>query len=151
MQKFARNMLFARAISNAARWYCPDLFSGNAVYVPEELGAIVDGDGNVVDVPVKLISSPKPDADAEPELPEIVKTWKKPDDAYIWAVDQGFGSIDEAKAEFGSIVDLSFGGKLKASNIKQAFGKFYSVVKRTVDSADLPVIMDFADANPLEF
>ena len=151
MAKFARNMLFARAISNAARWYCPDLFSGNAVYVPEELGAIVDGDGNVVDVPVKLISSPKPDADAEPELPEIVKTWKKPDDAYIWAVQQGFGSIDEAKAEFGSIVDLSFGGKLKSSNIKQAFGKFYSVVKRTVDSADLPVIMDFADANPLEF
>ena len=150
MAKFARNMLFARAISNAARWYCPDLFSGNAVYVPEELGAIVDGDGNVVDVPVKLISSPKPDADAEPELPEIVKTWKKPDDAYIWAVEHGFGSIDEAKSEFGSVIDLFFGGKLKSSNIKQAFGKFYSVVMRTVDSADLPV-MDFAEVKPLEF
>jgi len=130
MAKFARNMLFARAISNAARWYCPDLFSGNAVYVPEELGAIVDGDGNVVDVPARI----KPEPEPEPELPEIVKTWKKPDDAYIWAVEHGFGSIDEAKSEFGSVIDLFFGGKLKSSNIKQAFGKFYSVVKHDCDA-----------------
>ncbi len=48
LDKFARNMLFARAISNGVRWYCPDVFSGNAVYVPEELGAEVDGDGDVI-------------------------------------------------------------------------------------------------------
>ncbi len=35
--KFARNMLFARAISNAAKWYCPDVFGGQAVYVPGEV------------------------------------------------------------------------------------------------------------------
>lgn len=162
MQKFARNMLFARAISNAARWYCPDLFGGNAVYVPEELGAIVDGDGNVVDVSAHTkpsLPAPKPEpAEPEPELPELVKSWQKPDDAYIWAVEQGFGSIDEAKAEFGLIVNMFFGGKLKSSNIKQAFAKFHSVVKhdcdailQRVDSDDLPVIMDFADAKPLEF
>lgn len=45
--KFARNMLFARAMSNGVRWYCPDVFYGNAVYTPEELGATVDGEGNV--------------------------------------------------------------------------------------------------------
>lgn len=49
MAKFARNMMFARALSNGVRWYCPDIFSGNVVYVPEELGAEVDGDGNVVE------------------------------------------------------------------------------------------------------
>ena len=49
LQKFARNMLFARAMSNGVKWYCPDVFS-QAVYVPEELGAPVDGDGNVIDV-----------------------------------------------------------------------------------------------------
>lgn len=49
MTKFPRNMLFARAMSNGVRWYCPDIFSGNAVYVPEELGAEVDGDGNIVE------------------------------------------------------------------------------------------------------
>jgi len=50
LSKFARNMLFARAMSNGVRWYCPDVFLGSAVYTPEELGAEVDGDGNVVKV-----------------------------------------------------------------------------------------------------
>lgn len=39
---FARNMLFARALSNGARWYCPDVFGG-PVYTPDELGAVIDG------------------------------------------------------------------------------------------------------------
>lgn len=47
--KFPKNMLFARAISNGVRFYCPDVFSGNAVYVPEELGASTDNDGNIVE------------------------------------------------------------------------------------------------------
>lgn len=37
LNKFPRNMLFARAISNGVRWYCPDVFNGAAVYTPEEL------------------------------------------------------------------------------------------------------------------
>jgi hypothetical protein len=54
MDKFPRNMLFARAMSNGVRWYCPDVFSGNAVYVPEELGADVDQEGNVIDSTVTV-------------------------------------------------------------------------------------------------
>lgn len=50
LDKFPKNMLFARAMSNGVRFYVPDVFNGNAVYVPEELGAEVDGDGNVIDV-----------------------------------------------------------------------------------------------------
>ena len=46
--KFPRNMLFARALTNGARWFCPDVFGG-AVYSPEEMGAVVDEDGNVID------------------------------------------------------------------------------------------------------
>src|SRR5512146_2402493 len=48
IDKFPRNMLFARAMSNGVRWYCPDVFSGSPVYTPEELGAETDQDGNVV-------------------------------------------------------------------------------------------------------
>lgn len=46
-QKFPRNMLFARALSNGARWYCADVFGG-AVYTPEELGDLppAAGDGS---------------------------------------------------------------------------------------------------------
>lgn len=55
MGKFARNMMFARAMSNGVKWFCPDCFSGNTVYVPEELGATVDGDGNVIDVDYRSV------------------------------------------------------------------------------------------------
>jgi hypothetical protein len=36
MDKFPENMLFARAISNAIKWFCPDVFNG-PVYTPEEM------------------------------------------------------------------------------------------------------------------
>lgn len=36
MAKYPANMLFARAISNGVKWYCPDVFAG-PVYVPEEM------------------------------------------------------------------------------------------------------------------
>lgn len=71
LDKFPRNMLFARAMSNGVRWYCPDVFSGNAVYVPEEMGMEVDGEGSVVNSTVTVVTPPapatngngKPDAD----------------------------------------------------------------------------------------
>ena len=55
MDKFGRNMMFARAMSNGVKWFCPDVFDGNTVYVPEELGATVDGDGNVIDVDFRSV------------------------------------------------------------------------------------------------
>jgi hypothetical protein len=49
LDKFPRNMLFARAMSNGVKWYTPDIFLGATVYTPEELGADTDEDGNVVE------------------------------------------------------------------------------------------------------
>jgi hypothetical protein len=46
--KYPTNMLFARAISSGVRVYCPDIFNGNLVYVPEELGAQVNEDGDPI-------------------------------------------------------------------------------------------------------
>lgn len=83
MDKFARNMLFARAMSNGVRWYCPDIMCGNAVYVPEELGAEVDGEGNVVTVEPRRVEPTTGeivDADVDgdalfekPQDPELLK------------------------------------------------------------------------------
>lgn len=47
LDKFPRNMLFARAMSNGAKWFCPDVFGG-PIYTPEELGAEVDAEGEVI-------------------------------------------------------------------------------------------------------
>lgn len=46
-RRFPRNMLFARALSNGAKWYCPDIFGG-PVYTPDEMGAVVDENGEVI-------------------------------------------------------------------------------------------------------
>jgi hypothetical protein len=34
---YPRNMLFARALSNGAKWFCPDAFSGTTPYTREEI------------------------------------------------------------------------------------------------------------------
>lgn len=50
-RKFPKNMLFARAMSNGAKWYCPDL-SGGPLYTPDELGAEIDGEtGEIINAP----------------------------------------------------------------------------------------------------
>lgn len=74
MQKFPRNMLFARAMSNGVKWFCPDIFLGTPVYVPEEMGATVDDEGNVVEVievEPELPSKPQPIKRAEPKPVEV--------------------------------------------------------------------------------
>lgn len=95
LDKFPRNMLFARAMSNGVRWYCPDVMNGSPAYTPEELGADVDEDGNVVEVvDVQPTREPAPieiaaggwvdplwsETEAKPEpQPELIsKSEKKP-------------------------------------------------------------------------
>ena len=59
-RQYPRNMMFARAISNGARWYCPDIFSGS-VYTPEELG-----DDNTVDVSFQVVEEQPAQVEPEP-------------------------------------------------------------------------------------
>lgn len=46
-KSYPRNMLFSRALSNGARWYCPDVFGGS-VYTPDELDAAIDGESGEI-------------------------------------------------------------------------------------------------------
>ncbi len=62
MDKFPRNMLFARAMSNGAKWYCADVFGG-PVYTPDELGAVIDGEtGEVLSEGTARAATPPPPA-----------------------------------------------------------------------------------------
>jgi hypothetical protein len=56
-RKYPRNMLFARALSNGVKWYCPDVTGGPA-YTPDELGAVVDEDGEVIEA--EVVERPTP-------------------------------------------------------------------------------------------
>jgi len=119
MKAFPRNMMFARCMSNGQKWYAPDVFNGNTVYVPEELGASVDGDGNVIEV--KAIEQKEAQQEAKQAagtlatsgaegngiahkengsgvasnggVPATVspawKDWQKVDDLFGWAVEAG--------------------------------------------------------------
>jgi len=48
LDKFPRNMLFARSMSNGVKWFCPDALGDSPIYTPDELGADVDEEGNVI-------------------------------------------------------------------------------------------------------
>lgn len=76
MHKFPKNMLFARAMSNGAKWYTPGIFGGTPVYTPDELGAEVDEDGNIL----KLNPEPVPPQNngAADEIEEAVFTEAEP-------------------------------------------------------------------------
>jgi hypothetical protein len=71
IDKFPKNMLFARAISNGVKWFCPDVFSG-PVYVPEEMPE------QTIDTPhVEVIETDWAEAirDCATEA-EILEVWK---------------------------------------------------------------------------
>ena len=96
MESFPRNMLFARAMSNGIRWYCPDVFAGNPTYTPEELGANVDEEGYVIDQPkvepvkpvveaVEAVPAPENNESAPEPAPkkdfdeeEFLRNWNRP-------------------------------------------------------------------------
>jgi hypothetical protein len=59
--KFPRNMLFARAMSNGIKWFTPDVLGGVTAYVPEEFGAVVDDNNMIVDATPEPVKQPAPD------------------------------------------------------------------------------------------
>lgn len=54
--KWPQNMLFARAISNGTRFYCPEVTGGMPIYTPDELGQEVDETGAAVSAP-KIVTA----------------------------------------------------------------------------------------------
>lgn len=55
-KQYPRNLLFARALSNGAKWFCPEIFGGT-VYTPEELQTI---DLNPHDIHAQQPPDPQP-------------------------------------------------------------------------------------------
>ena len=71
-KKFFRNMAFARALSNGAKWYTPDIFGG-PIYTPDELGATIDGEtGEIIEMPRDdepvVIVKPEPEPGLQPPI-----------------------------------------------------------------------------------
>lgn len=126
-RKFPRNMMWARAISNGAKWFTPDVFAG-PVYTPDELGEQVDGEtGEPIDV------SPPPPVVIQPEpatLP-IAERRAKTINAIknLWVQEEASGGVSPEQAEEKQwpLEDYS----------NEGLGKLYRAVKARVDA--LPV------------
>lgn len=96
-------MLRARAISAVARMAFPDSIGG--MYTPEELGATVDADGDVIDVP----STPQRPTDSRPTRPHVE----------VVEVDGDTGEIIDAPMQ---VNDPSAGHPATERQIKAIFG-----------------------------
>jgi hypothetical protein len=85
-KSFPRNMLYARAISNGAKWHCPDVFGG-PIYTPDELGATVDGEtGEMIDVTPSAVAVPATPAPAPQKAPRAISATPAP---VVAAADHG--------------------------------------------------------------
>jgi len=63
LDKYPKNMLFARAMSNGVKWFTPDVFNGS-VYTPEELTSVTE------DIPYTPVEAPQPQIVAKKKLTE---------------------------------------------------------------------------------
>jgi hypothetical protein len=76
LDRFPRNMLFARAMSNGVKWFTPDVFNGATVYTPEELGAEVNEDGQPINTEWKPADTlAEPTTTTQPEFIQHDLDW----------------------------------------------------------------------------
>lgn len=139
-KKYARNMYFARAISNGQRWYCPDATSGTTVYTPDELGGKVDDDGNpivdaqgkaVIDAEFTEVLKPEPALTLE-ESEQMIDRRRHDIDA--WCLEMCadvYGVQDEAKykellKEASTFIGKKDGKEHYAESIADITGKTWT-------------------------
>lgn len=94
--KFPRNMLFARAMSNAVKWYCPDVFS-TSVYTPEEMGEIVDEDGDLV--PTQTYSQLQPSSSTAPRPIQQAQSPKSFESSAVQAIEVARDELSEEEVK----------------------------------------------------
>jgi hypothetical protein len=122
--KFRRNMLFARAMSNGCRWYCPDVFGG-PIYTPEELGeqrVNADGEPLVVTAPK---TAPVAAVESEPEPVDAVVIEPSP-----------MVETDLRQAITGELDRLRLTGEQRKATVFQVLGR------RPSTPDDLKVVLE---------
>lgn len=155
LDKFPRNMLFARAMSNGVRWYCPDVFNGNVVYTPEDFDidseaarVTESSQSRIVDTTTGEIT--EPDSTIPSRVAEWLNQSKPADAAKAWAVEVGAQPNDHAaRNSLKKIVDSEFAGKLTTTNAAQVLHRFY--LRQQEHLAEQVEAVDVADAEPAAF
>ena len=109
-RKVPRNMLFARAMSNGFKWYCPDAIGGLRIYTPDEVGAPTNDEGDL-DVSKAVFADAK--IDTAPVAPEgddrTVALKQEFEDLMNWAKTDGIiePQVFDAAQEWKDAASLS--------------------------------------------
>jgi hypothetical protein len=103
---YPRNMYFARALTNGARWYCPEVFNG-PVYTPDELGATVDDDGQVIDIPAAPPMDTAQVASLAREQARIFGTEEDRDKDGVPAREAPVDPLAQALLQHGALLDTA--------------------------------------------
>lgn len=152
LAKYAKNMLFARAMSNGAKWYCPDLFGG-PIYTPDELGATIDGDtGEVVSMPADTKRPAKVDtrtgevldASTEPDLATLTEKphdctearWKALQVKLLCATEGFTATIDDREAFCANLSSL-LGWTVHVTALKDMAGDEFLSARREQEGRNL--------------
>jgi len=102
IDKFPKNMLFARAISNGVKWFCPDVFSG-PVYVPEEM------EQNTEDVPHVEVM----------QVPSLTdKQFDKVLASNIETIEKCLNAVEEGRLNATQVQVLALNNKVKELTLK---------------------------------
>lgn len=128
-RKFPRNMYFSRAMSNGVKWFCPEVTSGLPIYTPEELGAPVTGDGEMVEpeapAPPQTLT-PRPEPVIEQQRPPAARTWPGvPEDVQeLWRGMHSIPTIVKTMQEAKQCLAEYVGGESADRKYREILGKY---------------------------
>jgi len=89
MDKFPKNMLYARAMSNGQKWFCPDVFQ-MAVYVPEEMPEVTeDAPHTVIEAQPLQIETVKPVKLSQVAVDKVMESGIEEIEKYLNLVEEG--------------------------------------------------------------
>jgi len=104
LDKFPKNMLYARAMSNGQKWFCPDVFQ-MAVYVPEEMPTVEE-----TTIDVESVEVIEPEVVKVPKLND--KQMEKLLTSDIAVIEKYLNLIEECKLTATAVQVLQLEDKL---------------------------------------
>lgn len=115
--KYARNMLFARAISNGLKWYCPDVFSG-PVYTPEDFNGAVDESGSYTeDISHEEIITPSKPAMPTKMFGQLIEKIENGDVSVLEKAKETY-SLTQEQLDTGEAAEINAATKQEVENEK---------------------------------
>jgi hypothetical protein len=144
-QKYPRNMLFARALTNGARWYCPGVYFG-AVYSGDELAEVQEPPAITVITP-EVLPVATPETSDHPIDAAVVNVQKAtaPANGKHWIYDTPSCKLFWAKARELGFNSAATHANLGVQKMEQFKGTLEQALDQLRGASDAPAAAPFTD------